>query len=196
MTATLWKMRPTSHQLSADFLLISFLVGLDVVARLLPHAPNFTPVAASALFAATVLRNRALAVIVPLAAMLLSDLVIGADDWRVATVIYASLTLPAVLGICAGRSGRHAILVPVLLSCSSFFFAASNFAVWAFSGMYPLDAVGLLKCYVAALPFLQYTVAGDVFWGAALFGGFWLVQSLRGAARRSVPERRLAVPRA
>lgn len=31
------------------------LVGLDVVARLAPHAPNFTPVAASALFAGTVL---------------------------------------------------------------------------------------------------------------------------------------------
>ena len=42
----------------SDFLLIVLLVALDVGARLAPHAPNFTPVAATALFAASVLRVR------------------------------------------------------------------------------------------------------------------------------------------
>ena len=53
----------------ADLALAMSLVGLDVIARLAPHAPNFTPVAASALFAGAVLRSRSLAVAVPLAAM-------------------------------------------------------------------------------------------------------------------------------
>ncbi len=43
-----------------DVLLGTGLIGLDVVARLMPHAPNFTPFAASALFAAAVFRTRML----------------------------------------------------------------------------------------------------------------------------------------
>jgi hypothetical protein len=37
----------------AELALAMSLVGLDVIARVAPHAPNFTPVAASALFAGT-----------------------------------------------------------------------------------------------------------------------------------------------
>ena len=48
-------------------LLVAFLIGFDVAARLLPHAPGFLPVAASALFAGRILRIPALAVVVPLA---------------------------------------------------------------------------------------------------------------------------------
>jgi hypothetical protein len=42
--------------------------------------------------------------------------------------------------------------------------------------MYSHDTAGLVACYVAALPFLHLTVAGDLFWSAALFGGAFLVQ--------------------
>ena len=62
-------------------------VGLDVVARVAPHAPNVTPIAASAVFAGMMLRSRALALAVPLLAMLVSDLVVGAYDWRIMGVV-------------------------------------------------------------------------------------------------------------
>ncbi len=43
---------------------------------------------------------------------------------------------------------------------------------------------GLIQCYIAALPFLQYTMAGDLFWSAVLFGGAFLVQhASRGSSR-------------
>ena len=43
---------------------------------------------------------------------------------------------------------------------------------------------GLVKCYIAALPFLQqHAVAGDLFWGIVLFGGYWLAQNVRTAKR-------------
>ena len=70
-----------------------------------------------------------------------------------------------------------AATVAVMVPCSLFFFVASNFAVWAFSGMYSLDFAGLTQCYVAALPFLQNTVAGDLFWSGVLFGGAWAIQN-------------------
>ena len=52
-----------------DLALVAFLIALDVVARLLPHAPGFLPVAASGLFAARVLRIPVLAIVVPVLAM-------------------------------------------------------------------------------------------------------------------------------
>ena len=45
---------------------------------------------------------------------------------------------------------------------------------------------GLAQCYVAALPFLDRTVFGDLFWVAVLFGGAWLVQHAPALMRRSV----------
>jgi hypothetical protein len=161
------------------------LVGLDVVARLLPHAPNATPLAASALFAGAVLRSKVLALAVPLTALALSDLALGGYDWRVMAVVYASLALPAILA----RWGRGIVLVPILLSSSLIFFATSNFAVWAFSGMYPATTAGLLHCYIAALPFLQNTVAGDLMWATILFGSWWV--ATRASAQMS--DRHLAV---
>jgi hypothetical protein len=169
-----------------DLALVAFLIGFDVAARLLPHAPGFIPVAASALFAGRMLRIPALAVVVPLAAMLLSSLALGPDNWRIALIVYAAISLPAIAGILSRRYRGIAPTIAVMLSCSLFFFAASNFAVWAFSGIYSLDFAGLTRCYIAALPFLQNTVAGDLFWAGVLFGGAWAIQNgamLAGRAR-------------
>ena len=44
---------------------------------------------------------------------------------------------------------------------------------------------GLVQCYVAALPFLDKTVLGDLLWTGVLFGGAWLVQH-RPALRRAL----------
>lgn len=172
-----------STALRSDLLLVAFLVGFDVAARLIPHAPNFTPVAASALFAAVMLRHRALALLVPLLALSLSDLLIGPDDWRIRMVVYAAMLLPVAGGLIARRHRLWLSVVPAMLSCSLLFFVTTNFAVWAFSGMYTLDLAGLIQCYVLALPFLKYTVACDLLWALAFFGGAWLVQRLAPARR-------------
>jgi hypothetical protein len=152
------------------------LVGLDVVARLMPHSPNFTPVAASAVFAGMVFRNRVLAMTTPISAMLLSDFVLGSYDWRIMGVVYVSLALPAILGMWGRRFQVPIVLAPLVLFSSLVFFATTNFAVWAFSGMYPSDLAGLVHCYAAALPFLQNGVMGDIFWTAMLFGGWWIAK--------------------
>src|SRR5262249_8123701 len=165
----------------AELALAMGLVALDVVARLTPHAPNFTPVAASALFAGAVLRSRTLALAVPFAAMVISDIALGWHDWRVMGVVYASLALPALLGMW-GRARAAIVLVPLALSSSLLFFATTNFAVWAFSGMYAHDLHGLMHCYVAALPFLQNTVGGDMFWTTLLFASWWSARSLLAPA--------------
>ncbi len=161
-----------------DVVLVVFLIGFDVAARLLWHVPNVSPVAASALFAGIVLRRRSLALVVPLAAMLIGDAIMGFYHWQVMAVVYAALTLPAVAGILARHVRALRVVVPTVLACSLIFFITTNFAVWMWSGMYSADMAGLIQCYAMGLPFLKYTVAGDLFWAAVLFGGAWLMQRL------------------
>jgi hypothetical protein len=178
MTAANANIQRNPSPIRAEVLLVLFLVGFDVVARLLMHVPNVSPVAASALFAGMTLHRRSLALLVPLAAMLIGDAFVGFYDWRVMIVVYAAMLLPAVAGILASRYRPSRVVVPAVVACSLIFFATTNFAVWAFSGMYSPDTAGLMQCFTLALPFLKYTMAGDLFWAAVLFGGAWLVQRL------------------
>jgi hypothetical protein len=183
------KTKQSSTTLRTDVLLVLFLIGFDVAARLLLHVPNVSPVAASALFAGMMLRRRSLAPVVPLATMLVGDAIVGFYDWRVIAVVYAALMLPALAGILARRHRTLPIIVLTVLACSLIFFATTNLAVWAFSGMYSADTAGLLQCYVAGLPFLKATIAGDLLWAAVLFGGAYLVRRLtqRGATAAAAP---------
>ncbi|MGZ5837623.1 MAG: DUF6580 family putative transport protein, partial [Xanthobacteraceae bacterium] len=80
----------TTSDLRSDLLLVVFVIAFDVAARLLPHLPNLAPVAASALFVGTVLHRRALAPLVPLAALAISDSVLGFDGWRLSIFTYVA----------------------------------------------------------------------------------------------------------
>jgi hypothetical protein len=159
-----------------DLGLVAFLIAFVVAARLLPHAPGFLPVAASGLFAARVLRIPALAIMVPVLGMILSDVALPGEDWRIQAVGLAAIAIPAVAGIATRRWSGALPTIATMAATSVLFWLLSNGAVWAFSGMYPLNGAGLTQCYILALPFLEKTMLGDLFWTGVLFGGFWLVQ--------------------
>jgi hypothetical protein len=178
-------MQPKTRDLMLDLALVAFLIAIDVVARLVPHVPGVWPVAASALFAGRMLRLPVLAFIVPLAATVLSNFALPGDDGRVLLLVAAALCVPAALGILARRWQGIVPTAAVMMASSLLFFVVTNFAVWAFDGMYPMTAQGLAECYIAALPFLDRTVFGDLAWCAALFGGAWLVQHGPALARRA-----------
>lgn len=154
----------------AGLALAGGLVVLDVAMRLLPHTPNFTPVAATALFAGARLRGYSASLAVPLVAMLVSDKIIGFYDWRVMCVVYLALLLPAPMGMLARRHDFPIVLLPLAAASSVIFFVASNFAVWEFGNIYNRDLAGLTECYIAGLPFLRNTLSGDIFWMSALLG--------------------------
>jgi hypothetical protein len=50
------------------------------------------------------------------------------------------------------------------------FYVATNFAVWAFTGLYEKTLAGLAQCYLAAVPFYRTMLAGDVFFLIVLGG--------------------------
>lgn len=182
-------MQPTNKprtELWMDLALVAFLIGFDVTARLLPHVPGVMPVAASALFAGRMLRVPLLAVIVPIAAMALSGMAMADNAWQITLVVYAAIALPAFAGMLVKRWQGALPVIGAMLACSLIFFVTTNFAVWAFGGLYPLTWQGLTACYIAALPFLDKTVLGDLFWCAVLFGGAWLVQHGPALGRRAL----------
>jgi uncharacterized protein DUF6580 len=158
-------------------------IAASAALRLVPHPPDFTPIGAMALFSGAYLRKRGLAFAAPLGGLLLSDLVLGfyPGMW----VQYFAVALIVLIAWAALKRVSVARVGGAALASSALFFLLTNFGTWALSGMYPLSAAGLAACYVAAIPFFQNTVAGDLFYATLLFGGFALLEravpALRGA---------------
>lgn len=148
------------------------LIPVGVIARLLPHLPNFTPIGGMALFGAAHGSRRS-AIVAPLAAMALSDLVLGSHGSL--PFVYASFVLIAVMGMVVFRNG---VSVPRVIGASMasslILFGVSNFGVWATGTMYAPTWQGLLTCYAMALPYLRNTMLGDLFYAGVFFGGYAL----------------------
>ena len=149
---------------------------LAAALRLVPHPPNFTPIGAMALFSGAYLGRRALAFVAPLAAMLLSDAVLGfySGFW----ITYLAVALIALLGSVVLQKRNPLRIGLTAVAGSVIFFVVSNFGTFALSGMYPHTVAGLGACYVAAIPFFQNTLAGDLFYATLLFGGFRIAEML------------------
>jgi hypothetical protein len=142
------------------------LVASATLARLIPHPPNFTPIGAMALFGGACVADRRLALLLPLAALFLSDLFLGLHV--LIPVVYGSFALNVLLGRWL-RSRRTVINTAAgTLAGSVQFFVATNFACWLL--WYPHTVEGLVACYVAAIPFFHNTVLGDAVFATALFG--------------------------
>lgn len=143
--------------------------------RIIPHPWNFTAVGAMALFGGAYFSDKRLSLAVPLAALMLSDLVLGGFH-STTFFVYAGFALIVMMGWVLTDKKSVARLGGLSLAASSVFFLVSNFGVWVMDGMYPMTANGLVQCYVAAIPFFGYQVAGDLFFVTVMFGGYELVK--------------------
>jgi hypothetical protein len=158
--------------------LIALLAAIVVAAalRLVPHPPNFSPIDAMALFSGAYLGRRILAFAAPFGALLLSDLVLGFYHGQ--ATVYFSVALIVMIGMAALSRPSALRVGAAAIASSVLFFVVTNFGMWLSSGIYPRTFVGLEACFVAAIPFFQNTVAGDLFYAVLLFGGFRLAELL------------------
>lgn len=143
-------------------LIILFIV-IAAIFRLVPHIHNVTPITAMALFSGVHLNNKKLAFIIPIMAMLLSDLFLGFS--MISIFVYAAFLLVACIGIMYKKMNIKSILISSLL-----FFVITNFGVWLIG--YPKTLDGLLECYTLAIPFFRNAILGDLFYGAVMYFGF------------------------
>ena len=138
------------------FLFLAGMILLAAASRLIPHPPNFSPIAALALFGGAQFADKRLAFLVPLAAMFLSDLVLGLHS--LIPVIYGSFALIVCLGFWLRRRQNVWAIGGAAVVGALLFFVLTNFGVWAMGQMYPKTPAGLIDCYVAAIPFFQNTL--------------------------------------
>ncbi|HEX9564012.1 MAG TPA: DUF6580 family putative transport protein [Gemmatimonadaceae bacterium] len=146
------------------------LILIGILARLLPHPWNASPIAAIALFSGAMLRPR-WGMLVPLAAVAASDLVLG---WHVTIPFtWGSFALIGALGWWVRSRPDAGRILMGTVAGSCVFFLVTNFGVWALHpDWYPHSPAGLWQCYAAAVPFFRATLAGDLVYAAALFGGY------------------------
>ena len=142
--------------------------------RLVPHPPNFTPIGAMALFSGALIGRRWLAFAAPLGALVLSDLVLG--FYPGVGFVYAATALAVLIGWALSGRRSAASVVGAALASAVLFFVVTNFGMWLFSGFYPLTLAGLAACFVAAIPFFQNSLAGDLVFCGLLFGGWALAE--------------------
>lgn len=174
-----------SRLLTPRFVTLATMTLAAALSRLVPHPPNFTPLAALALFGGACFADRRAAFGVPLAALFLSDLVLGLH--RFIPVVYGSFALIVFLGFWL-RSRRNVVPIACAsLAGSVLFFVLTNFAVWAIGSFYPRTWQGLIACYVAAIPFFHNTLLGDALYTSALFGGLFLVERVSPKLREPLP---------
>lgn len=172
---------------SPKLIFVTSVILITAVSRLIPHWYNFTPVAAIALFGGVHLSSKRLAFVVPLLAMIVSDVLVNIILYHQTNIssyffslvtfsIYASFMLTVLVGIWFKNRVNLKSIVSASVVSSLLFFFITNFAVWCGSTFYTQSLSGLLTCYVAAIPFLANGFLGDLFYTGVLFGVFRLAQ--------------------
>jgi hypothetical protein len=146
------------------------MIILCAVLRVVPHPPNLAPVGATAVLAGRTM-PRWLAIVTVLVAMFVGDVLLA---WTrgypivnpTTPFVYAGFAIQALLGRALVRRRGGAIAAAVLGACA--FFVISNVGLWLTSDFYPHTSAGLSTCFVAAIPYFERTLVGDVAWTVAL----------------------------
>ena len=171
------------------------IILIAALLRLFPHSPNFAPIGAMALFGGAYLSKKQ-SIIIVFGAMLISDYLLlyinpFSPNWinfskfypltsayhSTMIFIYAAFAVNIFIGWLIRKYRSPFTVIGASLASSIQFFLITNFAVWAM-GAYSRGIDGLVQSYIMGLPFFRYTIAGDLFYTTALFGGFELVQLL------------------
>ena len=175
--------------LAVCLLLVLGGAGVRVVFQ---DIPNFAPIAALALFSGYYFSQRWLAMVVPFAAMTISDRFVDGGTYALPLMmtVYSLLALPVLFrgilrskfSLQSDRWQKALTSLAGLLGCglasSMIFFLGTNFMVWATSSWYEPNLAGLITCFTGALPFFRYTLMGDCVFALLTFGGYAAVMAM------------------
>lgn len=156
-----WRRPSTTTLAISGFVLIGAALRIARHFGWLPLPPNVAPISAMAMVSGIFLPRR-LTFVVPLAAMLASDLIIGFYALPVMISVYASFAASNLIALRLRRRLTIRRLIVASLLGSTLFYLVTNAAVWAFQAMYPYSGAGLWQAYLAGLPYFRNTVLGDL----------------------------------
>ncbi len=162
------------------------ILAVAGITRALPHPPNFAPIAAMALFGGAYITNRAWAFLMPIIALMFSDLLlevlfqVGLRPYsgihETMLFVYGSIIAITGIGLLLQNRVKPLNVIGASLAGSILFFLVTNFGVYAMSA-FGHNTTTLLGTYVLGIPFFHYSVLGDLFFVIVLFGGFELLKN-------------------
>jgi hypothetical protein len=163
-----------TNSITPGFLLLTGMIIVAAFVRLIPHPPNFAPIAAMALFGGAYFTKKWAAFLVPLAAMFITDLFLGfhATMWAV----YLSFVIIVALGMLMIKNKKIGNIFFASVATSVLFFVITNFGLWISTPYFEKTGAGLAAAYTAAIPFFHHTLLGDLFFVAILFGTYELIR--------------------
>ena len=179
-----------------SLLFVAVTLIIVAFARLADHPFNFTPLAAMALFGVYYMKNKWFAFLLPLLAIIFSDVLVNlfvqnehTGVWEyflnpTAYVVYGSLMLVGSLGLLMKNTKATSIMGFSILG-SLIFYLVTNTAAWVtdFGNLYSNDLSGLIQSLWAGIPFYNNEITGsfflnqlvgDLFFNAFLFGSYAL----------------------
>ena len=168
-------------KMNKKYWLFGLLIVAAIVSRLIPHMHNFSPILAISLFGAAYFQNKKVALVVPLAATFLSDVLLRQfvypdyalfyEGWYFQYIAYLLIVISGLGIFKKVNLGRIALGT---LSGTILFFLVSNFGSWLALAMYPKTLSGLVSAYTAGIPFIQGTFLSTVLYSVVLFGAYRL----------------------
>jgi len=160
-----------------------FIVFALAAFRLLPHLPNVSPVAAMALFGGAYFADKRMALIIPFVALLLTDFILGLHNTML--FVYAGFALTVATGLWLQSRVTFGNVLLAALFSSLMFYVLTNFGAWLLSGLYAPTLQGLMQAYVAAIPFFQHSLLGNLVFTAVIFGAYELLKNNVAALRQA-----------
>ncbi len=165
-------------KINGRFLLfVLILVGITTLCKIQFGADltwsGFSPVIAIALFSGLIIKQRSMSFLLPVIALVVSDLVIHVlykigefpyaglyhGQWKVYLILLSATLIGWLL-----KGRKYGSLIVGAIAAPTVFYLISNFMVWLGSDgvYYTKDFDGLINCYVAAIPFYRNALTGTL----------------------------------
>jgi hypothetical protein len=166
-------------KIDISFGLAIVLILAAAATRFLPHPPNFTALGSLALFGGAYFSRKNLSWLIPFTTLFISDIILNNRVYHIDFTWYSLGTYLAFgLVFLMGKLISSKISVQRILlgsaAASLVFFLVTNLFSWQYYPFYTKDMVGLIQCFVAALPFFWNTIAGDLCFSFLMFGLYYI----------------------
>ena len=180
-------MKDSTQKNYAQAGVICLIILAAIAFRFLPVMHNFSPLAAIGLFAAAHMPKKSWALMLPIGAAWLSDILLNnfvyTNYYPEFTLFapymiwtFASYLLIVLAGFLMLRKVSAARVIGSSLTATAIFYLVTNFGSWIGNPMYTQDFSGLMTCMAAGIPFIKGTLIGDLMYSGVFFGGYALLQ--------------------
>jgi hypothetical protein len=149
------------------------ILTVGILSRLFTPYPNFNPVIALAIFSGVYIKNKKLALLLPLLLMFISDLFLGFHSTIAFT--WVGIVLVSMVGVYIREKKSVKSIFAASLASAVIFYVISNAGVWLMDAMYPMTWAGLAECFAMALPFFRMTLMSAFIYAFILFGVYELI---------------------